>query len=879
MPILNRVTNLFRRSRVDGEIAAELESHIALRIEDNIAAGMRPEDARRDALLRFGSPTATRENVAATETVLSLDRFWFDLRYATRQLVKSPGFAFTAIVTLAVAIAANAIVFSVLNALVLRPLNLPGADRLFAIENSGEPFNSYPDYHDLLARNKAFEGIALYNIETAGLDSGGNPQKAWIYEASSNYFDVLGVQPFLGRFFHSSDDHGRDSIPYIVLSDPYWRAHFHGDETAIGRTVAINRHQFTILGVAPPEFRGAELMYQPDFWAPIVDQAQIEGSYTLDDRGQQSELLIGRLKPDVSVAQATADLNAVGAYLKKTYPTNDDGITFSLVRPGLMGNMLGGPVRAFVAGLMLLAGLILLAACANLGSLFAARAADRSREIALRMALGSTRSRILRQLLTEALLVASAGGAAGIAVSVYLLRLLSAWQPLPQFPVNVPVNPDARTYAVAAMLAIVSGLLCGLSPVRQVLRAAPWEVVKTGTAIAGRSRRFALRDVLLVVQVAVCAVLLTSSLVAVRGLERSLSANFGFQPHHALLLTQDLNMAGYKSDRGTAMQRRILDAADAVPGVTSAGLVDNIPLGLGWSQTAVFKSGTTDFRDSNATAISMAYGITPGYLRAAGTTLLAGRDIAWGDDKNAPPVVLVNREFARKFFGSVSNAIGAHFLHDKGHDNFLVVGVVEDGKYVTLTEDARPAYFRPLLQSPAPETTLVARTSADPNAVAPALHDAVRALDAGLPFTMLTWEQEQGSALFAARAATVALGVLGLLGTMLAITGIFGMASYSVSKRLKEMGIRIALGAGKAQVLGAALGRAFRLLAFGSVAGILLGLAATKVLAFIVYQASPSDPVVLAGTILAMMALGLAATWTPAHRALLADPSRLMREE
>jgi predicted permease len=879
MPILNRIANLFRRSRIDGEIAAELESHIALRIEDNIAAGMTPEDARRDALVRFGNRTATRENVAAADSALSLDRFWFDLRYAMRQLVKSPGFAFTAIVTLAVAIAANAVVFSILNALVLRPLDLPGGDRLFSIENSDAPFNSYPDFRDLLERNKAFDGIALYNIETAGLDSGGNPQKAWIYEASSNYFDVLGVRPYLGRFFHQSDDRGKDSIPYIVLSHTFWRTHFHGDENVIGRTVALNRHQFTVLGVAPPDFRGVERMYQPDLWVPEVDQAQTEGSYSLDDRGQQGYLLIGRLKPGVTVAQATADLNNVGAYLIKTYPTNDDGIKFSLVHPGLMGNMLGGPVRAFVAGLMLLAGLILLAACANLGSLFAARAADRSREIALRMALGSTRRRILRQLLTEALLVASAGGAVGIAASVFLLRALSVWQPLPQFPVNVPVNPDARTYAVAAILAIVSGLLCGLSPVRQVLRAAPWEVVKTGTAIAGRSKRFALRDILLVVQVAVCAVLLTSSLVAVRGLTRSLSANFGFQPQNALLLTQDLNMAGYSGDRTAAMQRRILDTASTAPGVAAAGLIDNIPLGLGWSQTPVFKSGTTDFRDSNATALAMAYGISPGYLHAAGTTLLAGRDIAWSDDKNAPAVVLVNREFARKFFGSVSNAVGSHFLHDKGHDNFLVVGVVEDGKYVTLTEDPKTAYFRPLLQSPAPETTLVARTSGDPNAVAPALHDAVRALDAGLPFSLMTWEQEQASALFAARAATVALGALGLLGAMLAITGIFGMASYSVSKRLKEMGIRIALGANKVQVLGAALGRAFRLLAFGSIAGILLGLAATKVLAFIVYQASPSDPVVLAGTVLAMLALGLAATWAPAHRALLADPSRLMREE
>ncbi|HTW80329.1 MAG TPA: ADOP family duplicated permease [Terracidiphilus sp.] len=879
MPILNRIANLFRRPRVDGEISAELESHIALRIEDNLAAGMRPEEARRDALMRFGNRTATRENVAAADSALSLDRIWFDLRYATRQLIKSPGFAFTAIVTLAVAIAANAVVFSILNSLVLRPLNLPGADRLFNIDDNGQSLNSYPDFRDLLQRNKAFDGIALYTFESAGLDTGGNPQKCWIYEASSNYFDVLGVHPFLGRFFHSTDERGPDSIPYIVLSYPYWRTHFHGDEAAIGRTVAMNRHQFTILGVAPPGFRGSELIYQADFWVPIIDQAQVEGSSGLDDRGNSSNWLIGRLKPGVTVAQATGDLNVVAAYLKKTYPTNDDAAKFSLVRPGLVGDMLGGPVRAFVAGLMLLAGLILLAACANLGSLFAARAADRSREIALRLALGSTRRRILRQLLTEALLIASAGGAAGIASSVFLLRSLSVWQPLPEFPVNVPVNPDARTYAVAAMLAIVSGLLCGLSPVRQVLHAAPWEVVKTGTAIAGRSRRFALRDVLLVVQVAVCAVLLTSSLVAVRGLARSLSANFGFQPQNTLLLTQDLNMAGYSGDRVPAMQRRILDAAGSVPGVASAGLIDNIPLGLGWSQTSVFKSGTTDFRDSNATALSMAYAISPGYLRAAGTTLLAGRDIAWSDDKNAPAVVLVNREFARKLFGSVSQAVGARFLHDQGHDNFLVIGVVEDGKYVTLTEDPKPAYFRPLLQSPSTETTLVARTVADPQAVAPALHDAVRALDASLPFSLLTWDKELTSALFAARAATVALGVLGLLGAMLAITGIFGMASYSVSKRLKEMGIRIALGAGKAQVLGTALGRAFRLLALGSVAGILLGLAATRVLAFIVYQASPSDPIVLGGTVLAMLTLGLAATWAPAQRALLADPSRLMREE
>ena len=880
MPIMNRIANLFRRSSVDGEIAAELESHIALRIEDNIAAGMTPEEARRDALVRFGNRTATRENVTAADSALSLDRFWFDLRYAMRQLIKSPGFAITAIVTLAVAIAANAIVFSVLNALVLRPLNLPGADRLVAIQNSGEPFNSYPDYRDLLARNKAFDGIALYNIETAGLDTGGNPQKAWIYEASSNYFDVLGVQPFLGRFFHSSDDRGKDSIPSIVLSYAYWRTHFHSDENVVGRTVALNRHQFTILGVAPPEFRGAELMYQADFWVPAVDQAQIEGFYTLDDRGQQSALLVGRLKPGVSVAQATADLDAVGAYLKKTYPINDDGIKFSLVRPGLMGNMLGGPVRAFVAGLMLLAGLILLAACANLGSLFAARAADRSREIALRMALGSTRRRILRQLLTEALLVATAGGAAGIAASVFLLHALSAWQPLPALPRQRSSQsrcPHLR-----------------------------------GGRLAGNRQRTALRPV-------------ADTPGAAR---RTVGSGENRNGHRGPIDSVSRFATSFSSFKSQSAQCSSLHRLS----LCAASLARLAPASASSRKTPCYSPRTSTWLDTAATAsrpCSAACSMPPIPFRQlppsdSSTTFLSALVGAKPSSSKPEPLISANRmplpapwntasrpviskpleprflqgatlhgvttKTPRQSSSSIANSPASFsalspmrsaltFLHDHGHDNFLVIGVVEDGKYITLTEDPKPAFFRPLLQSPSTETTLVTRTSADPNAVAPALHDAVRALDSSIPFTLLTWDKEQASALFAARAATVALGVLGLLGAMLAITGIFGMASYSVSKRLKEMGIRIALGAGKAQVLGAALGRAFRLLAFGSVAGILLGLAATRVLAFIVYQASPSDPVVLAGTILAMMALGLAATWAPAHRALLADPSRLMREE
>ncbi len=879
MGILHRIGNLFQKSRVNREIEAELRAHIEMRTEENMAAGMGPDQARRDALVRFGNPASTRERVAGADAALSLDNVAADLRYSWRQLRHSPGFAITAALTLAVAIAANAIVFSVMNALVLRPLNLPGARSLYSIENEGEPLISYPDYRDLRDRNRSFDGIALYNFNDVGFDTGGAPQRAWIYEASGNYFGVLGVQPHLGRFFSSADEHGPNSAPFLVLSYAFWQTRFHGDPAAVGRAVQVNGHAFTIVGIAPRDFRGSELMYVPDFWLPVVDQEQLEGTSALEVRDERGLWAVGRLKPKVSVAQATGDLNDIGAYLKKTYPMADDGVRFSLARPGLAGDLLGGPARAFAAGLMVLAGLILLAACANLGSLFAARASDRAREIALRVALGSTRRRIMRQLLIEALLIALAGGACGIAAAAFLLRALSAWQPLPQFPINVPVNPDATTYAVAVALALASGLLFGLAPLRQVFATAPWEVVKSGVRATNRKRWFTARELLLVVQIAACAVLMTSSLVALRGMERSLHSDFGFEPTHALVVDTDLNMANYHGDRITAMQRRMIDSAAAIPGVSAAGIIDNLPLGLGWSITSVYRDGTTDFRTTNEAAEPAQYSISPDYFRAAGTALLAGRTFTWLDDKNAPLVAVVNREFATKVFGSVSHAIGSRFIAGAKGKTVEVVGVVEDGRYVSLAEDPRPAFFRPILQVPQSSTQLVVRTAGDPAAVAPLLAEAMKSLDDAMPFSLLTWERELDTALFAARAATISLGVLGLLGAILAITGIFGMASYQVSKRLKEMGIRMALGAGQTQVLRAALGTSFRLLACGSAAGLLLGIAAGRALAFIVYQATPRDPMVLAGTVLVMLLVGLLATWAPAQRALRVNPSMLMREE
>jgi predicted permease len=803
-----------------------------------------------------------------------------DVKYAVRQLKKSPGFTVTAILTLALGIGANAVVFSVMNAIVLHPLNVPNAKNLYMVQRFQYPSQSVPDYRDLRDRNHSFESLISYNIiGPSGMDTGGgNPTTVWPYLASGNYFDALGIHPYLGRFYHAADEHGANSAPYAVLSYALWHTQFHDDRSVVGRAISINKHPYTVLGVAPADFRGTELFFAPAMWVPLVEQPQMEGYNSLEERGNHSGFVEGRLKPGVTPAQATADLNTIGAWLAKTYPHDDDGVKFTLARPGLVGDMLGGPARAFMAGLMLLAGLILLAACANLGSLFAARTADRGKEIALRMALGSRRRLILRQLLTEAVVVSLAGGVVGLAGGVVILRWLSAWQPVPNIPINVPVNPDLWTYLVAFGLAVVSGLLFGVVPVRQVLKSDPWQIIRAGGSAMTHLRRFTVRDLLLGAQIAICAVLVTSSLVAVRGLARSMHSEFGFSPDHVVLAVTDVKWAGYTDDQAAVMQRRMLDAASAIPGVTAAGYTSNVPLSLGGGDSFVYKDATTDFRPTNYAADAMDYNVSPGYFAAAGTAMLVGRDISWHDEKKAPMVVVVNREFARKVFGSVDKAVGGYFKF-WGGNRAQVVGVVENGKYRTLTEDQQPAMFFSILQHPSTGMYLVVRSNHDPQEIAGALQRTEHGLDAGLPLMIETWNKELNGALFAPRVASVALGVLGMLGAMLAVTGIFGMSSYVVSKRFRELGIRVALGAQRKQVLRAALGRAFVVLAAGSVAGIGLGVLATKVLSYIVYQATPKDPVVLGGVALTMLLLGLVAAWIPAQKALAVDPMILLREE
>ena len=880
MAVARRFANLFRRTRVDKEISDELQSHIDLRIEANMAAGMSAEEARRDALLRFGNPTSTRERVAASDAPMSLADLGRDLRYAGRQLRRSPGFAMTAIITLALGIGANVVVFGVMNAMILRPLNVANADRLVEVANSrhGDDNQCYPDYVDFKARNTTFTDMATYRLGYVGVSAGGSAQKTWEYEVSSNYFDMLGVQPQLGRFFHASDEHGPNSVPYIVLSDAMWRNRFNANPQVVGTTVDLNKHPFTVIGVAPKSFNGTEIFFWPEFWVPMINEQQIEGYNFLTKRSSHGLFVIGPLKPGVTPRQAEDNLNAVAHQMTREHPVDDDGLSVRIVKPGLLGDTLGGPAQPFLAAIMALALLVLLAACVNLAGIFAARAADRSRELAIRLSIGSTRWRIMRQLLTEAVVISIAGGALGTLIATGMLKVLSHWQPISEYPIHVTVIADSRTYLIAVLLSFVAGILPGLMPARQVWQTDATDALKSGTTSARILRRLTLRDLLLGVQISLCALLLTASLVALRGMNRSLHAPLGFTPQGAMVADTDMKMAGYSDDTALPVQRRLIEESQQLPGVTAAGTIDSLPLGGGGSNWSVYVEGTTDFKSSNSIMTPHAYGISPGYLKAAGTALLAGRDFGWDDNAKAPKVAIVNSVFARTIFGSEQAAIGRHFLAgDKS--KYQIVGIIENGKYEMLTEDPSPAMFFPLDQSHEANTLLIVRSDLPPAETASALSHMASGIDASLPFNLRTWPERLSLALFPPRIATMALGVMGFLAAMLAITGVFGMATYTVSKRLRELGIRVALGAHRAQIMRAALGRPLLVLLSGSLAGLVLGVLASRLLAGLVYQATPRDPLVLIGAVLAMTLIGLVATWIPARRAIAVNPAQLLRQD
>ena len=780
---------------------------------------------------------------------------------------------FVAVITLMVGIGANVLVFGVVNAVVLRPLDVSEPENLYELRPG--PWTrwkllttSYPAFQDYRQRNTTFSGLAGYNGYSGGrLRWGDTVRNVSGYSVTGNYFDLLGVQPAVGRFFHETDEHGPNSAPYMVLSDSLWRSAFNADPGVIGTSVRLGKDPFTIVGVVPPQFHGTERFAWPDYWIPVVNHLSAEG---LQRRTGTSLTVLGRLKPGVTPEQAAENLSAIAAQLAKEYPKTDTGVPLRLIRPGLYADE-GDLLRGFLYGVSALALLVLLAACANLASLFAARAADRSRELALRVALGASRWRLVRQLLTEAMVLSMLGGAAGIATAGLLLSALSHWGSLGY---GITADVDVTVYVVAVILTVATGLLFGMIPARSVRQTNPLQAMKSGPLDPSPRRRLGLSDLLLGAQIVICTVLVIASLVAIRGMVRLLHAPLGFQPEGALVAEVDLSEV--EGDLPLEKIKAMIDAVRNIPGVTAAGMASRLPFTGGIRGIPVFPPGTAERSLNNSVLSPYRFTISPGYLETARTRLLSGRDVSWRDTTDTPYVAIVNGTFARKMWGDTP-ALGQRFI-------FLehlreVVGVVEDGKYHNVQESPHPVVYLPWAQSDQGTRVFVVRSNRVQQELAPAIERTLSGLEPRAVITVQAWSVAIADALFPARMAAIALGVMAALAALVAVTGIFGMAAYNVSRRMKELGIRVALGARSRHVMAAAVGRPIVVLGVASSIGLLLCFFASGLLGQIVYQANPRDPVVLFGAVLAMTLLGLAASAIPALRALSVDPSKLMREE
>ena len=870
----------FPRNRMETELDRELAHHLHQLTAEYERRGYSHADAMRMAKREFGGSEQVKERCRDERRWAWMAGIWQDFAFALRQMRRSPGFALTAVLTLALGIAANVIVFGVLQALVLRPIDVPHGDRVMTLSltNSAFPLITFPEVRDVRDGNTLLSAVAAFSFENLGLQAGGVTRPVWGYGVSGQYFEAVAIKPFLGRLLERADDDRPGASDAVVLSWPAWKNDFGADPNIVGKTVRLNKHPYTIVGVTPEGFYGTEKISQPDIFVPLANEASLGGGDWLEQRRARHVFSIVRIKDGVTLPQARAELDAIAARIRRQYPAEEEGLGFKLSRPGLLGDTFGGPARAFLAGVMGLAGIVLLAACANLGSLFAARTADRAREIAIRMAIGSSRWRILRQVLVEASVISILGGACACGLAWIALTGLAAWHPPTDYAIKFSVLPQPSLILVALLISVLAGVLFGVMPLRQIFKTDPNETIKSGGGQSFAGRRWALRDCLLAAQIALCCVTVTAAFVSLRGLGKTLTMDLGFEPQNAVVTKFELSQAGYSSEAAAHFQRQLLERVSQLPEVKAAGYANTTPLKGDVSAADVFSQRTSDFRPSNKAFTTYFFDVSPGYFTAAGTPLLAGRDVSFTDTAKTPAVAVVNREFARRLFHS-GDAVGRYFKNPSGLP-IQIVGIVADGKYLSLSEDPQPAAFYPISRDASTLTALVVRPRAGTADLAATIRQVVRDLDSSVPLRESSaWNTQLALSFFPAQVATVSLGLFGAFGLLLSIAGTFGLASYTVSRRLRELSLRVALGAQAKQILSAALGRMLILLASGSVVGMVLGVAASRLLSAIVYQAEPQDPIVLVSVAFTMALAGSLSVAGPVRRALRIDPAILLREQ
>lgn len=881
--LIHRMRPIWSRRRLEEELRAELEDHFEQEVEEGIRRGLTRGEARLAAQRLIGQMELHKEGMRDARGITFFDTLLRDARYAIRTFRRTPWFAAAAVLTLALGIGANTTVFTFIENVLFRGPDIQDAARVRTLAWGNGVNMSYPNYLDFRDRNTTFSGLAGDRLGPVNLSlQPGSNWRIWGYEVTGNYFEVLGVHPQLGRFIRAGDDGQRGASPVVVISDRLWKTRFAADRDVIGRQVKLNGFPFTVIGVAPPQFGGTELIISADYWTPLSMFGEIEpGSRWPDVRVSQNLWALGRLKPGVSDRQAEADLDRIVAGIGRAYPNEIDAATKIHLSPcGLVGKAVRDPVASFSLVLLTIAGVGLLLACVNLAGMLLARASVRRKEIAIRLAIGASHGQVLRQLMTEALLLACCGGALGLALAASTCDLLSAARFDLGLPFAVQLAPDARVAIFSLGLSLFTAVAFGLVPSLQAVGRPTVSGLRSGHS-GSPSSRWSLRDAVVSAQVAISVVLVIGSLLVVKSLNRAMDLSLGLKPEGAYAMMADLRAQGYDEARSLRFRHELLSRAKNVPGVEAAGIINSLPLNLAGLESDYYMVVGAPIPGVETRRVSLVYNVTAGYFRAAGTRLLRGRDISETDQKGRPAVAVVNEAAAKALFPH-GNALGRRFRlslnpKDPGYE---IVGIVETGKYRFLSDQEQPAVFLPIDQANTNLMTLVARSALPPGQLASQLRKIALGIDPQLTlFQTGTLTEQLALPLFPARVAAVALGTFGTLALVLSATGLFSLVAFAVARRAKEIGIRIALGATSSEVLKTLLLRTAAACGTGLLAGLGTALAGTKLLSAILYGVAPHDPEVYSIAVSLVVVIAGLACWNPARRALRLDPATVLRDE
>ncbi|MFN2455442.1 MAG: ABC transporter permease [Pyrinomonadaceae bacterium] len=819
---------------------------------------------------------------------------WQDLRYAVRMMRKSPGFTAVAVLSLALGIGANTAIFSLVNAALLRPLPIAQPKQIVALYTSDASgaYNgnlSYSDYADFRDKNESLSGLAAYMRGTLNLNDNGRLEAINGEIVSGNYFDVLGVSAARGRTFLPEEDATPGTHPVAVISSGLWRRRFGSDSGAVGKTVVLSGQSFTVIGIAPESFTGLARGLMTDIWIPAMMSPQvIHGANLLTDRNTRLFGAVGRLKPDATLAEARANFDVIARRMQQAYPDEwsyvDDNrrvareITLLPESKARILPQIRGAVTGFLSLLMIVAGLVLIIACTNLASLLLARAAGRRKEVAIRFALGASRARIIRQMMTESLLLSLTGGVCGLLVALWCVDLLMAFKPSLPVALTLDLSLDYRVLGFTMIGSVLTGVLFGVAPALRASspNAAPALKFESG-AFFSSYRKSRLRNLLVIAQIALSLMLLVGAGLFVRSLLNANAINTGFKTDNLLLTDFNVGRYGYDEAKGQAFYEQLMERVNALPGVASVSLMYDPVLMIDGFRRKIEVEGYASQPGENLVVNQNFVG--PDYLRTMGIPLVRGRDFTERDRAGASGVIIINETMARRFFPG-TDALGKRIRADIEGAPLEIVGIAKDSKYRTLGEAPLPFCFLPLLQNYQPRATLLVRTVAEPSSMIGGVRNEALAIDKSLPApNSKTMIEHLSFALFPARIGAFVLGSLGFIALALAAIGIFGVVSYSVAQRTHEIGIRLAIGASPRDILKLILRQGMMVVSVGLGVGVIGALIVTRALASLLYGVGATDLLTFVSLSLLLGFVSLLACYIPARRAMKVDPMVALRHE